>query len=408
MLAEWPSNLWLCVELLIISVVVWWLVDLVTSEYRESCVPMGLDTEHVYHIATETRNEESDGYIADIDFTEDRDGLMARLRALPEVKAVAMGSSSAYNYNFWGQPWHVEEIRPDSVNYFSGRCNRFNVSSDYPLVFNIYGINGETPGQLRDVLAAGKVIATRNMNNHANAYIAESELMNLRILDTEERHYTIGALIRPIKRGRTEHPTHATVMVPMDPEDNYSIYLRVKPEYERDFARDLMRRAANEIDGSNIYISDINSMEKIGNDLHRDDTIKTRYLYTTMIFLLVSVFLGLLGTFWFRTQTRVRELAIRMSFGATRAQIFRRLMGEGLILLAVITPVAIAIDYMMMKHDLAASAQYYMFYGIEPWWQFVAECAGVAALLALTIAAGIYFPARKAMNVEPADVLRSE
>lgn len=408
MLTEWPSNLWLCVELLIISIVVWWLVDVVMTEYRESCVPLGLDTERVFHIAVESKDETVEGYDASVERYDDVTGLLRRLRALPEVEAAAMGSSATYNYNFWGRQWTVCDGREDSVTMISGRCNRITVTPDYAMVFRIKGIHGETPEQIRDLLAQGRLVVTRNANTQATRGMAESELMNMRLESNDGRQYTVGALIEPIKRGLYEHPAHCTVLVPADPGEVYSIYLRVRPGHDKGFRDELMRKAATEVDGTNVYISDINSMEKIGEDLHRDDTIRTRYLYVTLIFLLVSVFLGLLGTFWFRTQTRVRELAIRMSFGATRAQIFRRLISEGLILLAVITPFAIAVDYLMMKHDLVASAQTYLYFGVDPWWQFVAECAGVVALLALTIVAGVYFPARKAMKVEPADVLRSE
>ena len=62
-------------------------------------------------------------------------------------------------------------------------------------------------------------------------------------------------------------------------------------------------------------------------------------------FLLLNNFLGLLGTFWFRTQQRRSEIALHKAHGATDRAIFSRLLSEGILLLAIVTPVALLIDY---------------------------------------------------------------
>ena len=49
-----------------------------------------------------------------------------------------------------------------------------------------------------------------------------------------------------------------------------------------------------------------------------------------MGFLLLNIFLGLLGTFWFRTQQRRSEIALHKVHGASDMSIFTRLISEGL------------------------------------------------------------------------------
>ncbi len=81
-------------------------------------------------------------------------------------------------------------------------------------------------------------------------------------------------------------------------------------------------------------------------ELTQSEEVATiRNFIVVMVFLLLCIFLGLLGTFWFRTQQRVSEIAIRKVNGATGADIFRRLIGEGLLLLLIVTPVAVLLDY---------------------------------------------------------------
>ena len=52
--------------------------------------------------------------------------------------------------------------------------------------------------------------------------------------------------------------------------------------------------------------------------------------------LLLNIFLGLLGTFWFRTQQRRGEIALHKAMGATDGAVFGRLMSEGMFLLLIL------------------------------------------------------------------------
>lgn len=54
------------------------------------------------------------------------------------------------------------------------------------------------------------------------------------------------------------------------------------------------------------------------------------------IFLMINIFLGVIGTFWFRTQQRRSEIGLRQALGASRRSIFTQLITEGIILLAVV------------------------------------------------------------------------
>ena len=52
-----------------------------------------------------------------------------------------------------------------------------------------------------------------------------------------------------------------------------------------------------------------------------------------MGFLLLNILLGIVGTFWFRTQHRRAESALRIAVGSSRIQLWQRLNKEGLLLL---------------------------------------------------------------------------
>ena len=147
---------------------------------------------------------------------------------------------------------------------------------------------------------------------------------------------------------------------------------------------------------------DVTSFDDVRESFGRENMQSVRNMVIIMVFLLVNIFLGLLGTFWFRTRQRASEMAIRLSFGATPAKVFRRLLGEGLLILVAVTPIAFIIDCLLTYYDfndyvradefgLTASAALLTF-----------------GLMALMIVAGVWFPASKAARIDPAVALKDE
>ena len=123
-----------------------------------------------------------------------------------------------------------------------------------------------------------------------------------------------------------------------------------------------------------------------------------------MGFLLLNIFLGLLGTFWFRTQQRRSEIALHKAHGASDMSVFTRLISEGLLLLLIVTPIALIIDYNLASMELNSWRN-----GTTLEWGRLLLCASVSfILIGLMIVVGIGIPARKAMKVQPAEALHDD
>ena len=123
-----------------------------------------------------------------------------------------------------------------------------------------------------------------------------------------------------------------------------------------------------------------------------------------MAFLLVNIFLGLLGTFWFRTQQRKSEIALHKAHGATNQMVFTRLLSEGWLLLLIITPLALIIDFNLAYAELNAWRN-----GTTLEVDRLLFCALISFLLiGLMITIGVSIPVRKAMNINPAEALHNE
>ena len=98
---EWNSNLFLFVELLLVFVVLWYIVDWTLVTARVYHAPMGFDTEHCYNITVSKLGEDSPLYNPELTADDDMDDLLRltdRLRHCPGVEAVAL-SQNCFPYN---------------------------------------------------------------------------------------------------------------------------------------------------------------------------------------------------------------------------------------------------------------------------------------------------------------------
>lgn len=155
---EWHSNWWLALELLLVSVVMWYVVDymfVITNTYNE---PHGFDVSHCYLIEMGKLTDKSSDYIPnDTLLVEEIETLVDRLRHRPEVEAVSL-SANSYPYN--GSNSSIT-IRYDTL--LSDYCIVRSVTPDFFRVFRYEGIRGETPEELAQMLSDGNFMASDNL-----------------------------------------------------------------------------------------------------------------------------------------------------------------------------------------------------------------------------------------------------
>lgn len=416
---EWRSNLWLWIELLLVSTILFFILDLTATHIRIRNTPLGVNTTNVYHLSLGWKNPSSPTYETPVPEAGEtpeeatsrynRDNFRLRLeqlRKLPGVVCVSQGSSAPYNYNFNGKNLFFTDNVPDSLKNQDNYANAFFAGDGYTEVFDIHGLNGETPEELGRMLKDGKIIISSNTVNTEKAGMEQQDLINMKVRlseDEEKPTYMIGAIIEPIRRADYETAIAGTIL--MYSENTYrNIYVRIKQGFDEQFL-DALTATDSPLNHGNSYIVEAKSFKEIRDNLHRNDDAQLRNMIICMGFLLLTVFLGLLGTFWFRTQQRVREIAIRKVTGGNNNQIFRRLMGEGILILLIATIPAMGLDSLLVHYEIVMSGQLLT---DNVWVTALIEAGVVFLLMALMIVAGVYFPARKAMKVEPADVLRGE
>ena len=98
---ERRSNSWLFIELLLVSIVLWYVVDYMFVTLYTYFEPRGFDIENTYRVEFDYLTEKSPDYIAnrtDEEAHADMRELLDRLRRRPGVEAVSM-SQNSFPYN---------------------------------------------------------------------------------------------------------------------------------------------------------------------------------------------------------------------------------------------------------------------------------------------------------------------
>lgn len=407
---EWRSNLWLALELLLVSVVMWYIIDLLYCRMATYLEPRGFDTEHCYLINMGVLTDKSPDYTPYSDTHKQSDEvreLVERLRRRPEVEVVSL-SLSAYPYN--GSNGSAE-VDYDTLHAPRWTIRRI-VTPDFVRVFRYQGARGETSEQLAEILERGDFLASDNLYRKYGVPMTSLVGKNeFHLFGDTTQTYRLGAALQNVRwDDYSQASTSYSMVYNMNllPDDwinaDNELCIRVRADRDQNFMENLKADSEKQFRIGNLYISDIKSFKDIRRSFQQGDTSQMRILVVGMGFLLLNIFLGLLGTFWFRTQQRRGEIALHKAMGATDGAVFGRLMSEGIFLLLIVTVLAVVIDIVLAHFELNSWRN-----GTTLEWPRLLFCvAATFVLIAAMIGVGIGLPARRAMKVQPAEALHDE
>lgn len=397
---EWRSNLWMTIELVIVGVVLWGVFSVFAGIAYLHQPPKGVDFTDIYIASIGYIPKEASTYKAYDDTLHnqltDLETLLANLKANPYVESAGTGNSAIpYNFNYSGFQMHCKV--GDSVQHYMGFMR--DMSPDMVRTLRITGVNGETSEELARAVEEGLFLIS---TYDGSRYESTPELWAGReawIGQDSSQVKQIGPLIHGIRRSDYE-PVFGGVIVADNGWYPSELAVRVKPGKGRDFMNSLK---ADDLEFGNVYASNVESIEDRKDVAHSDVHDMINNLIACALFVMISVFLGFLGSFWYRTQQRVPELALRKVNGATNADLFRRFISEGMLLLCAATPFIVGLaTLLVLQFDALGN--------IVPVpdsliWVMIPV---TLAVLAMMIAGGIWLPARKAMKINPAEALKDQ
>lgn len=408
---ERRSNGWLWAELLLVFVVLWYVVDWTYVTARTYYEPVGFDITDTYYLELSLKNNKSNSYIPkdkkNTTLGQDITELANRLQRLPEVEAVSVSNNARpYIGSNSGSILRIDTIVRTPL--------RRTMTPEFLQVFRYQSADGRGYEPLVQALKNGNVVVSENF--WPDDYKGDRTLLGKEMVDVDDstQVYKIGGVSTKV-RYNDFWPNYSDiyiarafmekVIVELDDDfypSSVEVCLRVKPGTSKDFPKHLMNLSASQLSVGNLFILKVHDYENIRNDFQQGNYNQVQVRFWMMGFLLLNILLGIVGTFWFRTQHRRSELALRVAVGSSRMQLWGRLNKEGLLLLTLAALPAAVICYNIGYLDLTDG---YMEWGVP---RFLITFVVTYFLMAVMILAGIWFPARQAIRIQPAEALREE
>ncbi|MDQ2919090.1 MAG: ABC transporter permease [Verrucomicrobiota bacterium] len=341
--------------------------------------------------------------------------LLDRVRVLPGVEAAAIGANIPFDDSEWDSYFHITGTPKDEPGKEpSAEINI--ISSDYFKVMKMPIIRGRAfgPEDIADKNRSRSVIIDQTF---VQKYFAGRDPIGLHI-DDNQRHdvdspamaskYPPLTIVGVVARTRNEAPgednveklgfVHMYFSAEQNPTAGNMLMLRVNGGDPKALVP-MVRREVQAIDPAQPIGAVATMDENIASSLAtRRLTMMLLGTFAALALLLASV--GLYGVMALSVTQRTRELGIRLALGAARGDVFRLVLGQGAVL------IAIGLGIGSVGALGAGRALTTVLYGVGA----VDLTALTTSLIALSAVAMLacFFPARRATRVDPMVALREE
>jgi predicted permease len=321
--------------------------------------------------------------------------LEARLHALPGVDSVALANSLPL------QGFHLGTVmqRADRPQLPLGRAPGAGVGIVTPGYFST----------LRIPLLQGRLFDAHDSHDAANSlvineafeqrYFPNDNPLGKQLRDGPGELWTIVGVVGNTKQHGLGSPVEEQVFVPVEkwcPPD-LAFLLRTKGDPES------LLPAARTVVASldkNVPLYDIETADAILKGELAAQRFNAVLLASFAVFAVLLAAIGIYGVMAYAVHQRVREVGIRMALGARPENVLWMILSHGVMLAAIglFAGVAGAFALTRMMGSLL--------YAVRP--SDPLTYFGACLLLALVAVAAGYFPARRAMRVDPMVALRYE
>ncbi|WP_455673795.1 ABC transporter permease [Phocaeicola sp.] len=403
------SNGWVLGELFVVFIVLWYLCDSIGCLTYTVTRPQGVDFDHIYEVQLIKGGEAKDttrSYEEKVLLLRDR---LRRLTDVIEVVGMHYHSDPMGANNRW-----MDFFCADTVSVKM----RYTFMDDG--MMEIFRFRAE-PGQpeFSTMPATGNYVmltreAVRRMQEAYPPFTTDSTIHS-RGNDVSIHIHSVLADFRPGRfvKAQAWNIVRINDNTVVSNNGAPTLMIRLHPHTDRsDFPAYFMKEIAPVVEVDNVmvlglipYTQTIDSFEQVNGD--RDRLQIHSFI---ALFLLVNVFMGIVGTFWYRTRRRRSEIALRLSMGSSRKQVRRLLLGEGLILLTIVAIPAMVVCFnIAWAEPTVGNSPLIAVWAVK--WSFLRFILGSVAawlLMAAMIVFGIWAPATRAMKIQPAEALHEE
>lgn len=439
--AHRSRSLGLLIELIIVTIIGWIVIEPIAVDTSRSMIPAGYDHDRLVMVKLATLDKKSAEYdtlaITNDDKVNAVEGLRRRLASRKDVEYATIVSYGVFEAQNLSQGnWDVDKSLSDSVHDPYTRV----ISVDYfpgTDFFKTFGLKTpagqpfEEPLYMPNTKVISETFALA-LYPKGNALGKELELKddnvaggNMEVTlggngDDDDPPVIITGVVADATytkgRGRTPIGYNA---LPLN--DNVrriqGFVLRLAPDADPYAFVDRLKADLSDYRAANYYLSEPSTFTDCRKAIFAETHRELLKGWIIAIFFLVNILLGVAGTFYIQSRTRIPEAGVKRAFGATRRRIEGCIVGEAvmLVLIGWLIGSALYIGYLhFTDYDAIRVSEDWIATVLNPMWYDTLPSRltiiGLIILLLLVAMAviGSWLPARRVGRVAPVDALRDE
>ncbi len=400
---ERKNNLLVWVEMLVIVLCSLYLVDYLVVNLRLKNLPMGCDIHNVHRFYVANIPPESADYSPADSASQNEDikAILRRIEAHPAVEAVSISHNSLpHQGSNNSMPVTFDTMQLQSVLVRT-------VTPSFLQVLRVNGLNGSRE-EMMEALRQGEIIPSEGLIKRFGRPL-DSMVGKTLLLDRDSTNATVHYIAETMRVDNfwvwnTSFFTYDAEVFENELAE-YAPYLefafRLKDEATLS-ADALFAELQEQMHAGNVYVSRFESVESTKKIFQNEEynKLRMRILYT--LFLGICIFLGIVGTFWYRSQQRRSQIGLRLAMGETPRHLLGFYLTEGVLLLLLTLPFALA-GFFALKHFNILDQ-----YWTEFWWRMPLDFVLTYGLLALLLIVAIWLPTRSAVHTAPSIAMRDE
>lgn len=411
-------NGWLLAELVIVSIVVWVLADPIIVTTHDRSLPTGITEEGMYRLTLATLSPKSARFDAGEDSPEARAAnvrrILSSIRNYEDIQCATLQFEDIGP--FCVSTWSGS-LDPDSLHSYSYMMMFFEPRSQFFRTFGFEEVEGQTNRGLDEMDFGNKEVAM------TIDPIPGGSILGYRYVDfkTDTLIWTVKATVGKLRMRNGMQPQNVLIkphrLEQSSIPEGVCIVLRVKEGVnETQFLQRFRPWAEKELRIGNLYMRGMKSYRQVIKDNDEGNTVNYTYRVNLLMgaFFLISLCLGVSGTFWMQTRSRREEVGVMKSFGGRSGYIIRMLLGEGAVLATVATLVGCLfyLQYVLREGlytNMWSKSEMSPMYWVNVFpLHFMGVSLIVWVILLIVVSIGIYIPARSISRITPVDALRDE
>ncbi len=423
--ARRTRNAWIMLELVIVTIIMWLMVDRVVVNSYIHSRDLGYDEDLLFTVELDEYKPANPAY----DEAQGNQGarqenimrILQRLRQIPGVEAATIANSSM---RFNGSGFSINALEAaDSVHEAYVTKISFYPGTDFFSTFGVKSRDGVTPYVEPDNLAGGSIITT----TAAKAVFPNTSPIGQRIYDFDATEYggstniiadVVGDVICFSNAARSLAYFESS-QINNSPSDYILVARKAAGVSDKEMLSAL-RDALPQLKSGMVYTHNPQPYSSMRDSVEHEQQVSIGLSYAVMVFFMVNICLALIATFYVQIRSRSRDAGIMRAYGFRKGTLELMMIAEGWILTVLSWIIGTGLFFMIGlqenftndKFVSAANLSLKFFKIYNPMWydDLLTRCVVLGSIslliLLVIVTIGIWLPARKIAHANPVDTIR--